>query len=94
MPLSVSTDHHMPLSTHSVLVAVVALADDGDVTELALAESLSVSPTALSEPLETLCAFDLVRATETGYRPTITAYELLDAGIELDETLVVDFVEE
>jgi DNA-binding HxlR family transcriptional regulator len=78
-----------------VLVAVVDHADaDGEVTEQAIAESLAVSQSALTESLETLCEFDMVSRTENGYRPTITAHELLEAGIELNETVVLDLVEE
>lgn len=88
--------HLMTSAIHSVLVAVVTQANktDGKATEQAIAESLDISPATLATHLETLCEFDLVATTDDAYRPTITAHELLEAGIELDETLVLDLVEE
>lgn len=86
----------MSLSTHTVLVAAVDQAEKSGepVSERALAESLAVRPPALSDRLDSLCAFDLLVETDRGYRPAITAHELLAADIDLEDALVLDVVEE
>jgi predicted transcriptional regulator len=86
----------MSPSPHSVLVAVVDRYEEAGepVTAAAVAESRNVSEEALSEPLESLCEFELLEPTERGYRPTVTARELLALDVELDDALVLDLVEE
>jgi len=83
-------------SAHTVLVAVVDCYEGfGDpVTAQRVADSLGVSTAALSEPLESLRAFELVARTDGGYRPTVTARELLALDVELDDAVVLDLVEE
>jgi predicted transcriptional regulator len=85
----------MSLSLHTVLVELVELADDtGEpVGEATLAAALAVPSPELAGPLDSLAAFDLVAETGEGYRPTVTARELLAADIELDDALVLDTVE-
>lgn len=86
----------MSPSPHTVLVAVVSIyGDSGDpVTAGTLADSLQVPEQALAEPLDTLCEFDLLAGTGDGYRPTVTARELLALDVELDDVLVLDLVGE
>ena len=86
----------MPPSMHTVLVEAVDRADasGGPVTAQAIADSLAVPESALSGPLATLCQYELLEATDRGYRPTITGRELLAADIELDDTVVLEFVDE
>jgi predicted transcriptional regulator len=86
----------MSVHPHTVLVAVVAIADaDGEpVATERLAASLAVSPATLSEPLESLCALALLEATAGGYRPTVTAHELLALELPPEAVLVVNPVDE
>jgi predicted transcriptional regulator len=86
----------MSLSMHTVLVELVDMAGEEDepVGQPTLAASLSVPEAALTDPLDSLREFELVAASARGYRPTVTAHELLAAGIELDDALVMDTVEE
>ncbi|MEF8851869.1 MAG: hypothetical protein V5A44_02320 [Haloarculaceae archaeon] len=86
----------MAPSTHTVLVEVVdRYRESGEpVRARAVAESLEVPESALSQPLDSLCEFELLRSTERGYRPTVTAHELLALDIDLDETLALDIVED
>jgi DNA-binding IclR family transcriptional regulator len=86
----------MSPSPHVVLESVVEAAEatDSPVSVASLADQLDVPEPTLSEPLARLCACELLEATEAGYRPTVTAHELLAAGIELDDIVVFDVVEE
>lgn len=81
---------------HTVLVEVVDQYEESGepVTAAAIAESRGVSRTTLSQSLDSLCDFELLEPTEQGYRPTVTARELLALDIELDDALVLDLVEE
>lgn len=86
----------MSLSPHTVLVTVVDHYEESDapVTARAVAESQAAPAAELSRSLDSLCEFELLESTEDGYRPTVTARELLALDIELDDALVVDVVEE
>jgi len=86
----------MPPSMHTVLVEAVDRADaSGDpVTAQAIADSLAVPESELSGSLASLCQFELLEATDRGYRPTVTGRELLAADIRLDDAVVLEFVEE
>ncbi len=86
----------MAPSPHTVLVEVVDChrTSDEPVSARAVADSLGVPESALAGPLDSLCEFDLLARTETGYRPTVTAEELLALDIELDDTVVLDVVDE
>lgn len=86
----------MPPSPHTVLLAVVEANDatDEPVPTGVLADSLGVSEDSLSEPLDSLCACELLEATGDGYRPTVTAWELLELDIDPGDVLVVDLVDE
>jgi len=86
----------MSLSPHTVLVEVVDQYEQSEepVTARTVAESQAVPEETLSNTLESLCEFELLELTEEGYRPTVTARELLALDIELDDVLVLDLVEE
>lgn len=86
----------MSPSPHTVLVAVVDRyrESNGAVTARELAERQGVSEEAFAQPLESLCEFELLESTEDGYRPTVTARELLALDVELDDVFVLDLVEE
>lgn len=83
-------------SMHTVLVEVVSRAQEcGDpVSERALADSLGVPEATLADPLDTLCELELVEPTDGGYRPTVTAHELLALDVDFDDVLVLDIVDE
>ena len=83
-------------STHAVLVAVVDRAEEtGEaVTMQEIALAIDASEAALDEPIDALCACDLLEATARGYRPTVTAHELLALDVDFEDVLVVDVVEE
>lgn len=85
----------MSLSMHTVLVELVESAGESDepVSPQRLAESLAEPEPEVSDSLESLREFELVAATPDGYRPTVTAHDLLAIDIELDETLVLDIVD-
>jgi DNA-binding transcriptional regulator LsrR (DeoR family) len=86
----------MPPSPHTVFLEVVdRYRDSGEpVTRRATADSLGVDRASLSRPLDSLCEVELLEVTEHGYRPTVTAEELLALDVDLDEVLVVDPVDE
>ena len=86
----------MSPSPHAVLVETVTLAEEAGepVSSARLAESLDVPEPALADPLDSLCEYELLAATGDGYRPTVTAHELLALDVELDDTLVVYLVDE
>jgi predicted transcriptional regulator len=79
-----------------VLVAVVDCYEDSNepVTTQRIADSLGVATVAVSGPLESLCDFELLCVEETGYRPTVTARELLARGIDLGDIVALDVVPE
>lgn len=85
----------MSVSMHAVLVELVELSGETDepVSQSALAASLAVSEESLAESLDSLQQFELVAPSGDGYRPTVTARELLAADIQLDDTLVLDIVD-
>lgn len=86
----------MTPSTHAVLVSLVERYDaTGDpVTQKALAASLDRCESELSGTIERFCEVELAARERGGYRPTVTARELLDAGIDLDETVALEVREE
>lgn len=86
----------MSLSSHTVLVEIVREVDTSGepVPTDRLAESLTVAEPTLAETLASLQECELVKATDSGYRPTVTARELLALDIDLDDVLVVDVLEE
>jgi len=83
-------------SPHTVLVETVSLAEESEsaVTPARLAASLDVPESTLADPLDSLCACDLLAVTDEGYRPTVTAHELLALDVEVDDVLVLDPVDE
>jgi len=86
----------MSLSPKTVLIAVAELAEEpGEaVAETALADHLGVPESVLADPLDSLCACELLEAADGGYRTTITGRELLALDVELGDVLVVDIVDE
>lgn len=86
----------MSPSSHTVLVAVVDhyRKSNEPVTARSIAESEGIPEEALTQPLESLCEFELLEPTERGYRPTVTAREFLALDIEPEDVLVLDLVEE
>ena len=86
----------MTLPPHTVLVEVVDRYQESEepVTAETVAESLNVPEERLSSSLESLREFELLVQTNDGYRPTVTAQELLALDVELDDVLVLDLVEE
>jgi predicted transcriptional regulator len=85
----------MTTSTHAVLVSLVERYDEtgGPVTPGALADSLDRTEADLRRTVGRFCEVELAAREGEGYRPTVTARELLDAGIHLDETVALDVVE-
>jgi predicted transcriptional regulator len=81
---------------HAVLSAVVdAYRASGDpVAAATVADALDVPEPAIAEPLTSLCDCELLARTDGGYRPTITARELLALDIDPEDVLVLDVVEE
>ncbi len=86
----------MSLSTHAVLVELVALSRESDepVSAATVADSLDVPESELAEPLDSLCEFEFLGSTDRGYRPTVTGEELVALDVEFDEVVVCDVVEE
>jgi predicted ArsR family transcriptional regulator len=86
----------MSPSPHTVLVETVDAVGEsgGPVTASTVAGSLGASEAAVADHLDTLCGFDLLEATEEGYRPTVTGRELLALDVDLDDVFVLDVVEE
>lgn len=83
-------------STHAVLVSLVERYDETDcpVTPGALADSLDRTESDLHRTVERFCAVELAAREGAGYRPTVTARELLAAGIDLDGAIALEPVEE
>lgn len=83
-------------STHAVLVEVVTLSRESEepVSAATVADALDVPGSELAEPLDTLCEFEFLEATDGGYRATVTGKELLALDVELDGVVVCDVVEE
>jgi len=81
---------------HTVLVEVFdRYRESGEpVAAETIAESLNVPEERLSSVFESLREFELLVRTDGGYRPTVTAEELLALDIELDDVVVLDLVEE
>jgi len=85
----------MTPSTHAALVSLVERYDgtDGPVTPGALAASLDRSEAEIRRTLARFCRVNLAACEGAGYRPTVTARELLAAGIDLDGTVALDAVD-
>lgn len=75
----------------AVLAHVVEWYDDDQqpVTLAALAATLDADEAAIRDCLDQLVANDLLAPVADGYRPTITARELLELDIDFEESLVV-----
>jgi predicted transcriptional regulator len=86
----------MSLPTQRVLVEVVDRYRESSepVSRQRISRSLDCPPSDVSPSLDRLADFELVEATAEGYRPTVTACELLELEVELDDVLVLDLVEE
>jgi predicted transcriptional regulator len=82
-------------SPYAVLDAVVTIYRERDepVPPQAIAETLDVPADALDQPLESLRKFELIQPTGGGYRPTVTATELLELDIEFDDILILDLID-
>lgn len=85
----------MTPSTHALLTEIVDRYERGGdpVAARELAASLEASESSLDESLGSLCEFELLERTDSGYRPTVTARELLALDVEFDDVLVLDFVD-
>lgn len=86
----------MSPSTHTVLVEIVDTAQESGepVTIRELADSLEVPESTVSDRIDSLREFELVARTQQGYRPTVTAHDLLQKDPDFEDLLVVDLVEE
>jgi predicted transcriptional regulator len=86
----------MDPSPHAVLVEVVERYDEsaGPVSPHVVADSLDAPESAVSDRCESLCEFDLLYPEATGYRPTVTARELLALDIDLGDAVALDVVSE
>jgi len=86
----------MSLSAHTVLVTTCAVYDDeGDPPDArTVATAIGTPPATVCPVLQSLCQSEFLAETTDGYRPTVTARELLDRGIHLDDVAAVDVVEE
>ena len=86
----------MSVSAHAALVTTCALYDDGSEppSARAIAKAMDATTEAVRPVLQSLCQSEFLAATTAGYRPTVTARELLDRGIRLDDVAAVDVVEE
>lgn len=60
------------------------------VSAAALATAHEAEPAAIVECLDRLATCELVDATPAGYRPTVTARELLELDLDAGEFVVVD----
>jgi predicted transcriptional regulator len=82
-------------SKHAVLDALVTahqMSDNG-VSVTRLAGITDGSEEAVARQLRLLRDLELAACGESGYRPTVTGEELIDLGLDVDEIVVVDVVE-
>jgi predicted transcriptional regulator len=86
----------MSPSPHTVLVSIVDRTEEtGEpVTVRELATVVGASEAVLEGPIAALRECDLLETTAEGYRPTVTAHELLALDVDFEDVLVVDIVEE
>ncbi|MFB6222159.1 MAG: hypothetical protein ABEH86_00610 [Haloarcula sp.] len=86
----------MSVSTYAVLRAVVeAYEAVGEPVSLALiAEWLDTEPSPVEDASDALREYDLLVAVGERYRPTVTAYELLELDVNGEAVLVIDPIEE
>jgi len=86
----------MDPSSHAVLVEVVDRYDESErpISARTVADSLGAEEAAVSEQCESLCEFELLHPEATGYRPTVTARELLALDIHLGDAVALDVVSE
>lgn len=86
----------MSVSPHAVLVTTCKLYDaEGEPPSApAVAERLDATTGAVRRVLRSLCRAEFLAETGAGYRPTVTARELCERGIHLDDVAAVDVVEE
>jgi len=81
--------------THALLVELTERYErTGEpVTAQELVASLAASEAAVDQSLDSLREFELVAVTGNGYRPTVTARELLELDAEFDDVLILEFVD-
>lgn len=86
----------MSLSQHTVLVTALDEYDaaGGPVSVESIAGAVSADPSRVRPVVAALSESEFLAETAEGYRPTVTARELLDLDIELDDVVAVDPVEE
>lgn len=82
----------MPVTKRTVLVH---LTDAYETTSrpqsvAGIAAALDASPDDVADVLASLEALELVTAVGEGYRPTVTAYELLELDVLEEEFVVLD----
>jgi RIO-like serine/threonine protein kinase len=83
-------------SKHTVLDALVSSHRncDSGVPVTTLAGVTDGSEEAVARRLRSLSDLELATYEETGYRPTVTGEELIELGLDVDEIVVVDIVED
>lgn len=64
------------------------------VTVRRVAESVDGNEETLAATIESLRECELVEETARGYRPTVTGRELLATDIDVDDVVVIEFVDE
>lgn len=84
----------MSVSAHAVLVAVVEQYDGEPLTREAIARRTGADDAAVDECLATLVDTELLAATESGYRPTVTGREFLALDVDLQDIVALEVVEE
>jgi predicted transcriptional regulator len=85
----------MPHSKQAVLETVVTRFDETTkpVTLATVAAALDLSPATVAPILSDLEGYELLRRTDGGYRPTVTARELLELDVFDEELVVLDVPE-
>jgi len=79
-----------------LLEQLVALHDrrERPVAVAALADRLETDPATVRETLEPLHSSRLAEPREDGWVPTVTARELLDLDVDLDDPVVIELRDE
>lgn len=83
-------------SKHAVLDALVTAYQSSDscVSVTRLAGVTDGSEETVARQLRSLRDLELVARGESGYRPTVTGEEVVALGLDVDEIVVVDVVED
>jgi predicted transcriptional regulator len=83
-------------SKHAVLDALVAAhqRSDSGVSVSRLAGVTDGSEEGVARQLRSLRDLDLAACGDEGYWPTVTGEELVELGLDVDEIVVVDVVED